>query len=256
VLGLEAKNPAIVLPDAEISQAVEECVLGSLSFNGQRCTALKILFVHRDIFQSFLERFIEEMGSLKRGMPWDAGVKITPLAEPNKAAYLQELVDDAVRHGARVFPEAEFCDGGWGPRVVAPVTTEMRAYHEEQFGPLVPIVSFDRVEEVISYVVASSFGQQVSLFGRDPESLSRLIDPLVNQVCRVNINSQCQRGPDVFPFTGRKDSAEATLSVSDALRAFSIRTMVAAKGSEENKEILRSIVQDRRSKFLSTDFVF
>jgi glyceraldehyde-3-phosphate dehydrogenase (NADP+) len=74
-------------------------------------------------------------------------------------------------------------------------------------------------------------------------------------VCRVNINSQCQRGPDTFPFTGRKDSAEGTLSVSDALRVFSIRTLVAAKGTEANKTILTRIVRERKSNFLSTDFI-
>jgi glyceraldehyde-3-phosphate dehydrogenase (NADP+) len=71
----------------------------------------------------------------------------------------------------------------------------------------------------------------------------------------VNLNSQCQRGPDAFPFTGRKDSAEGTLSVSDTLRVFSIRTLVAAKGTEANKEILSTIVKERRSSFLSTDFI-
>jgi glyceraldehyde-3-phosphate dehydrogenase (NADP+) len=74
-------------------------------------------------------------------------------------------------------------------------------------------------------------------------------------VCRVNINSQCQRGPDTFPFTGRKDSAEGTLSVSDALRAFTIRTLVAAKESEANRRIIKAIVTEKRSRFLSTDFI-
>ena len=101
----------------------------------------------------------------------------------------------------------------------------------------------------------SSFGQQVSLFGSAPGTLARLIDPLVNQVCRVNLNSQCQRGPDAFPFTGRKDSAEGTLSISDALRVFSIRTLVAAKGTEANKALVSGIVRRRRSSFLSTDFI-
>ncbi|MEO1146557.1 MAG: NADP-dependent glyceraldehyde-3-phosphate dehydrogenase, partial [Cyanobacteria bacterium J06638_22] len=79
--------------------------------------------------------------------------------------------------------------------------------------------------------------------------------PLVNQVCRVNLNSQCQRGPDTFPFTGRKDSAEGTLSVSDALRAFSIRTLVAAKEQDLNKTLITEIVRNRKSNFLSTDFI-
>ena len=96
----------------------------------------------------------------------------------------------------------------------------------------------------------------MALVGRDPEILARLIDPLVNQVCRVNLNSQCQRGPDTFPFTGRKDSAIGTLSVTDALRVFSIRTLVAAKENELNKAILTRIIRERRSSFLSTDFIF
>ncbi len=85
--------------------------------------------------------------------------------------------------------------------------------------------------------------------------ISDLIDTLVNQVCRVNINSQCQRGPDVLPFTGRKDSAEGTLSVSDALRCFSIRTLVAVKDSGMNRKILSEITRERMSGFLSTDFI-
>ena len=87
------------------------------------------------------------------------------------------------------------------------------------------------------------------------ELIANLIDPLVNQVCRVNINSQCQRGPDTFPFTGRKDSAEGTLSVSDALRVFTIRTLVAAKETDTNRQIIKSIITERRSRFLSTDFI-
>ena len=85
--------------------------------------------------------------------------------------------------------------------------------------------------------------------------LARLIDPLVNQVCRVNLNSQCQRGPDTFPFTGRKDSAEGTLSVSDALRVFSIRTLVAARSDPLNKAIISEIVRGNKSNFLTTNFI-
>jgi glyceraldehyde-3-phosphate dehydrogenase (NADP+) len=62
-------------------------------------------------------------------------------------------------------------------------------------------------------------------------------------------------GPDIFPFAGRKDSAEGTLSVSDALRVFSIRTLVAAKAGGLNKNIVNTIVRERKSNFLSTDFI-
>ena len=132
----------------------------------------------------------------------------------------------------------------------------MRVFHEEQFGPVVPIVPFENIQEPVDYVINSNYGQQVSIFGNDSEMISGLIDPLVNQVCRVNLNCQCQRGPDVFPFAGRKDSAEGTLSVSDALRVFTIRTLVAVKETELNKSILNHILKEDKSNFLSTDFIF
>lgn len=256
VLGLEAKNPAIVLADADIKNAVEECISGSLSFNGQRCTALKIIFVHEAIKELFLEQFVERVKTLRLGLPYE-DVNITPLPEFDKPAFLNELIEDAVEKGARILNTG----GGniigtfVNPTVLFPVDDTMRIYHEEQFGPIVPILSFDDIEQPIQYMVNSNYGQQVSLFGKNGEQLSRLVDHLVNQVGRVNVNSQCQRGPDVYPFNGRKDSAEGTLSVSDALRVFSIRTMVAFKDGDLNNGIVSNILESRSSNFLNTDYL-
>ncbi len=258
ILGLDAKNPAIVLPDADIDNAVAECVSGSLSFNGQRCTALKILFVHEQILSEFTKKFLEAVQKLKIGMPWDSGVNLTPLPEPDKVNYLKGLVDDAVANGAKILNE----DGGqsfhsfFAPTVLYPVNSSMRIYSEEQFGPIVPIVPFSDDMQAIEYVVNSNFGQQVSIFGTDSVRVAALMDAFVNQVGRINLNAQCQRGPDTFPFNGRKDSAEGTLSIADALRVFSIRTLVATKGTDANKQIISKIIRNRESAFLSTDYIF
>ena len=142
------------------------------------------------------------------------------------------------------------------PAVVYPVREGMKLYREEQFGPIIPVMPFTNVEDALEYVVTSDHGQQVSVFGSDPAQIGALVDPLVNQVCRVNINCQCQRGPDVFPFAGRKDSAEGTLSVTDALRSFSIRSMVAAKQTEASEDLLDAIVVEHKSKFINTRFIF
>ena len=101
---------------------------------------------------------------------------------------------------------------------------------------------------------ASNYGQQVSIFGKDVDTLGPIIDYMVNLVCRVNLNSACQRGQDIYPFTGRKDSAVATLSVHDALRSFSIRTFVASKDNELNKGILREMIDSKKSHFIRTDY--
>ena len=258
ILGLDAKNPAIILENANLENAVEECVLGSLSFNGQRCTALKILFVHENIKDEFIKKFCEKVDALKFGMPWDDKVQITPLPEVDKPKYLNDCIADAESKGAKIMNQNGAIQNGslFFPAVVYPVNENMKLYREEQFGPIVPIISFNNMQEPIDYMITSNYGQQVSIFGTDTQEISHLIDGLVNQVSRVNLNVQCQRGPDTFPFTGRKDSAEGTLSVYDALRSFSIRTVVATKETRENKEIINKIVTDAESNFLSTKFIF
>ncbi|WP_396165854.1 NADP-dependent glyceraldehyde-3-phosphate dehydrogenase [Flavobacterium sp.] len=258
ILGLDAKNPAIVLENANIENAIEECLLGSLSFNGQRCTALKILFVHENIKDEFIKKFCEKVDALKFGMPWDEKVQITPLPEEEKFKYLNDCIADAENKGAKIMNENGAIQNGtlFFPAVLYPVIEGMKLYREEQFGPIVPIVSFKELQEPIDYMITSNFGQQVSIFGTDTHEISHLIDGLVNQVSRVNLNVQCQRGPDTFPFTGRKDSAEGTLSVYDALRSFSIRTVVATKENKDNKAIINKIVTEGESSFLSTKFIF
>ena len=202
-------------------------------------------------------RNFDAVKALKIGMPWD-GAAITPLPEEGKVEKMLEYVTDAQERGATIVNDngGAFLNSIFVPAVLYPVKEDMRIYSEEQFGPVVPIVPFSDISVPIRYVEESEVGQQVSIFGQDYECIAKLIDPMVNQVCRVNINSQCQRGPDTFPFTGRKDSADGTLSVSDALRVFSIRTLVAAKNTELNRKILSETTKNRKSKFLSTDYIF
>merc|ERR1711976_741442 len=172
-------------------------------------------------------------------MGWDDGVEITPLPEPNKPGYLEEVVADAVKKGAKI------ANGRGGkrdrtfvsPTVLVDITDDMKIWREEQFGPVVPVVKFTDLNTVMEYLGTSQYGQQASIFTTDSDGkLGPVLDVLVNQVCRVNLNAQCQRGPDVLPFTGRRDSAYGTLSVWDALRTFSIRSMVATKDIPDNQK--------------------
>ena len=255
VLGLEAKNPAIIMDDADLELTVNECINGSLSYNGQRCTAIKIIYVHEKIKKDFLNEFCNKIDSLKVGLPWE-NTLLTPLPEPNKPKYISDLIDDATSKGAKIINKK----GGKKsknyvfPAVLYPVNKTMDVYKEEQFGPVIPIISFSEISSPIDYMAESNYGQQVSLFGNSEEKLGPIIDSLVNLVCRVNLNSSCQRGPDIYPFTGRKDSAVATLSVHDALRSFSIRTFVASKDNPKNKEILRKLIDNKKSNFIRTDY--
>ena len=256
VLGLEAKNPGIILPDADLDHTIKECISGTLSYNGQRCTALKVLYVHESIVDEFNRRFAEAVDALKFGMPWE-DTFLTPLPEPTKPKYIQELIVDAVSKGAKILNKrgGDLSDNYCFPAVLYPVDESMNLYHEEQFGPVVPIISYKEIDEPLDAMAVSDYGQQVSLFGRDVRKIGPLIDTLANLVCRVNLNSACQRGPDVYPFTGRKNSAVSTLSVYDALRSFSIRTFLASKDTPYNKEILESLLNSDSSNFVSTEYL-
>ena len=257
VLGLEAKNPGIILPDADLDHTIKECISGTLSYNGQRCTALKVLYVHESIIDEFNKKFSKAVDDLKYGMPWEEDVFLTPLPEPNKPQYIKDLIEDATSKGAKVLNKkgGEMTENYTYPAVIYPIDKSMNLYHEEQFGPVVPIISYKDINEPLDAMADSDYGQQVSLFGRDVRKIGPLIDILANLVCRVNLNSACQRGPDVYPFTGRKNSAVSTLSVFDALRSFSIRSFVASKDNPYNNEILESLLNSNESNFVSSDYI-
>ena len=156
ILGLDAKNAAIITEKADLDLAVKECVLGS--FNGQRCTAIKIIYVHKKVADAFIEKFSAAVSKLKIGMPWEKDVFLTPLPEPQKPAYLQECIADALSNGAKVMNE----NGGATfesfvyPAVLYPVNDKMKLYREEQFGPVIPILPFDDIETPIDYLIQSA----------------------------------------------------------------------------------------------------
>jgi len=142
------------------------------------------------------------------------------------------------------------------PTVLFPVIPGMKVYTLEQFGPVVPIATFTNITEIYQYLADSQYGQQASVFSNNASEVAPLIDILVNQVSRVNLNCQCQRGPDSFPFTARKDSAYGTLSVYDALRVFSVRSLVASKADKTNQNLVNDILRERKSSFLRIDYLF
>ena len=254
VLGLEAKNPAIIFDDADIELAVKECVKGAWSFNGQRCTALKVIYVHKQIRKQFLDAFARATDALVSGSPFE-NADITPLPEHGKVKYMQSYVDEAVAKGAHVVNKrgGEVEGNIFFPAILFPTHRETAIFREEQFGPVCPVLEFEDFEEVLTDVAESNYGQQVSIFTKNAEAAGQCIDHLVNQVCRVNINASCQRGPDALPFTGRKDSAVSTLSVKAALRSFSIRTLVAC--SEDQKSLMEEVIAGGHSSFSSMNYL-
>ena len=267
-LQLEAKNMAIVLLDVfqpsqtkVLEHTIKESVKGSLSFNGQRCTALKLFFVptiHADIF---VQRLTQAVEALSVGLSWQKDSQITQLPNPSRVQYMQQLLQDALDKGAKIMNE----NGGQVvggpdstlmiPAVVYPVTSDMRLYHEEQFGPLVPVATYDTMDTVLEYARLGPYAQQVSIFGHDTALVARLVDAFSAIFGKINLNQQCGRSPDTLPFSGRRSSAMGTMSVTEALREFSVPTVIAAAAAHnEQNEDGDSFIDkiNAQSKFLET----
>lgn len=250
---LEAKNVGIVTPSADLQTAVDQCVLGALSYNGQRCTAIKLIFVHESVAAGFTEKLVDAVAAMKAGLPWTEGVKLTPLPEPAKPQYLADLITDAKKHGAALINATQGggdCNGAlYTPAILHPVSDKMRVWHEEQFGPVIPVATYKDVAELRAYLRTTPYGQQASIFttssGKDT---AELLDMLATVVTRVNINTQCGRSPDTLAFAGRRSSANCTMSVSEALKLFSVETVVAGAMKPQNEQILKSL--DGTSVFL------
>lgn len=244
---LEGKNMGIVLQDADLPSAVEDIVKGALSYNGQRCTAIKLVLVHESIAEEFVAKLKAAIETLKVGLPWDSS-DITPLPEPSKPLYLQDLIADALKKGAHLLTGGELRGQLFSPALLTGITPDMRVFHEEQFGPLVPVATFRDIDDVIQHARASWNGQQAALFTQaDAQSAARLVDALAPILGRININMPCSRGPDVFPFSGRRSSAMGTMSVTHAIQAFSVETLVATR--PDDQLLVEAIHQ--RSSFLA-----
>jgi glyceraldehyde-3-phosphate dehydrogenase (NADP+) len=167
---------------------------------------------------------------MKVGLPWqqfenDKLSEVTPLPNAKRIQYMRELIADALQKGASIMnKEGGTLIGGsestlMVPAVLYPVTPDMKVYHEEQFGPVIPIAPYDDIETVLTFGQEGPYAQQVSLFtAEDAEMASQVIDRFSAVFGKINLNSQCGRSPDTLPFAGRRSSAMGVMSVSHALR--------------------------------------
>lgn len=232
LLGLSAKNSAIVLEDADIDQAVETCLHGAFDDNGQRCTALKRIFVARAIAKQFAEKLARAVEGLQLGMPWEPQADQTPLYEANKAEWLDTLVQDSQTKGAEIMNVGGASTNGalYTPAVLFPVSMDMEIANVEQFGPLAPIIPFDSIEDVLRIIAQTPYGQQISLFSKGAEGqecadLHRKL--LLTGGSRLNLKMQAMRGPDNVTFGGRRNAGVGYVSIEDSLTTFAIRSVIA-----------------------------
>ncbi|WP_031076353.1 NADP-dependent succinic semialdehyde dehydrogenase [Streptomyces sp. NRRL WC-3742] len=208
VLELGGSDPYVVLPSADLEAAVRTAVRARVQNNGQSCIAAKRFIVHTDVYDRFLAGFTEAMGALKVGDPTDEATDVGPLASRQGRDDLEELVEDARAHGARIE-----CGGGrpmgwdtgwfYEPTVLTGVTPAMRIHREETFGPVATVYRVADLDEAVALADDTPFGLSSNVWTRDEGEQERFVRDV--QAGGVFFNGMTASHP-ALPFGGVKRS--------------------------------------------------
>lgn len=206
VLELGGSDPFIVMPSADLDAAVKTAVTGRVQNNGQSCIAAKRFIVHTDIYDEFLDKFVERFEALKVGDPTDPDTDVGPLATESGRDEIAQQVEDAAAAGAVIRCGGKRPDRpGWfyPPTVISDITKDMALYTEEVFGPVASVYRTADIDEAIEIANATTFGLGSNAWTEDEAEQQRFIDDIVAGA--VFINGMTVSYPEL-PFGGVKRS--------------------------------------------------
>ncbi|GAB6659803.1 NADP-dependent glyceraldehyde-3-phosphate dehydrogenase [Streptococcus uberis] len=216
MLELGGKDSAIVLEDADLALAAKNIVAGAFGYSGQRCTAVKRVLVMDSVADELEKHVCDLVKNLSVGMPED-NADITPLIDTKAADFVEGLITDANEKGAKALTEIKREGNLISPVVFDHVTTDMRLAWEEPFGPVLPFIRVNSLEEAIDISNASEYGLQASVFTNNFPQAFAIAEKL--EVGTVHINNKTQRGTDNFPFLGAKKSGAGVQGVKYSIDA-------------------------------------
>jgi len=171
VLELGGKDPMLVLEDADVDVASSGAVWGAFVNAGQACLSVERCYVHRSLYERFVDACVAKTVKLRVGNGMDSGTDIGPLIHERQLQIVELHVEDAKAHGARVLTGGNrltaLGPNFYAPTVLADVTLEMRIMREETFGPVLPVMPFDSKEEAISLANDCDYGLGASVWTRN-----------------------------------------------------------------------------------------
>jgi succinate-semialdehyde dehydrogenase/glutarate-semialdehyde dehydrogenase len=206
VLELGGSDPFVVLPSADLAEAVRIGVQARCQNNGQSCIAAKRFIVHAEVADDFERRFVAAMEALRVGDPMDPATDVGPLATGQGRAQVEQQVADAVAKGATVLCGGSRRDGpGWyyPPTVIRDVTPAMRMFGEEVFAPVAQLYRVRSLEAALELANATPFGLGSNVWTRDPAEQERFIAGL--EAGMVFVNGMTTSFPEL-PFGGVQQS--------------------------------------------------
>lgn len=217
LMELGGKDAAIVLKDADLDLAAKNIVAGAYSYSGQRCTAIKRVLVVNEVADKLVEKIKMEIKNLKVGNPLELDADVVPLIDTKSADFVEGLINDAINLGGNLVVGGNREGNLIYPTLIDNVTKEMRIAWEEPFGPVLPIIRVNNVEEAIEIANRSEYGLQSSVFTENINDAFYVADKL--EVGTVQVNNKTERGPDHFQFLGVKSSGVGVQGIKYSIEA-------------------------------------
>ncbi|MFC4766216.1 aldehyde dehydrogenase family protein [Effusibacillus consociatus] len=203
-LELGSNSPNIIFADADLDLAATSMVKGGFAFAGQACISVQRIYVQKEVFQSFLDRFVPLVEALKVGDPLDETTDVGPMITQDAANRIEEWVHEAVTQGAKVLAGGKREGQSYLPTVLSEVEPSMKVVCQEVFAPLVCVIPFETEEEVVAAANNSDYGLQAGVFTKDINRAFRLADTL--ETGGVWINEISTVRYDHIPYGGVKQS--------------------------------------------------
>lgn len=205
-LELGGHAPVLVFPDADLDAAVSILAATKFRNTGQICVSPTRFYVHTDVYESFLEKFVAKVKRLRIGNGMENDVDIGPLANPRRLQAMQRLTEDARQKGARIMAGGKRIGNTgwfWEPTVIADFDDSIEAASVEPFGPMALIRPFSTFEEAIEQANRLPFGLASYVFSQNNKIIARSCDEIESGVVCIN---NCQASLPETPFGGVKDS--------------------------------------------------
>lgn len=205
-LELGGNAPVIVMPDADLDETAANIVAKKVGFAGQTCVNYNRIYVHERIYEALCEKVAKELSGVKLGRYRDEGYIMGPVINNAARDRLLELIDDAVKSGARLVMGGEvppLLKGSYiTPALLVDVTDDMRVSKEEIFGPIIPMQSFSSLDDALERANNTIYGLSAYFFGHDAREIAKAFETL--EAGEIFINGGI--GSEFTPHPGLKQS--------------------------------------------------
>jgi len=224
-LELGGNAGVIVHRDADVEYAAERIAWGGFTYSGQTCISVQRVFVHADVYDRFLESFLERVGALRTGDPLDEDTDVGPLIDAGALERIREWIDEALEDGADLLAGGTPEGAVWPPTVLGSPREELRVSCREAFAPLVCLHRYEDVGEAIESVGRSEYGLQAGIFTRDLGVVERAADEI--DVGGLIVNDVSTFRIDHMPYGGVKESGSGREGLRYAIEEMTEMKLVA-----------------------------